>query len=75
MSDILASLKSLPLFAACAWAAASYPAIPQDRTTPVQQRLAVQGPNGRQIFNLSYVGQVLLTYNELCRLDGIHTKN
>ncbi|KAJ4299650.1 hypothetical protein N0V90_004896 [Kalmusia sp. IMI 367209] len=45
MGDILASLKALPLLASCVWAAASYPTIPQDRTTPVQQRLAVKGPN------------------------------
>lgn len=55
MGDILASLKALPLFAACAWAAASYPPIPQDRTTPVQQRLAVKGPNGRQWFQFSHI--------------------
>jgi hypothetical protein len=46
MGDILASLKALPLLAVCTWAAASYPAIPQDKTTPVQQRLAVEGFNG-----------------------------
>jgi hypothetical protein len=48
MGDVLASLKALPLLAVCTWAAASYPAIPQDKTTPVQQRLAVEGFNGRQ---------------------------
>jgi hypothetical protein len=40
-------LKTFPLFVACAFAAASYPAIPSDKSTPVQQRLAVKGPNGR----------------------------
>ncbi|KAF1967975.1 Metallo-dependent phosphatase [Bimuria novae-zelandiae CBS 107.79] len=45
MDGVLASLRLFPLFAAYAWAAASYPTIPQDRTTPVQQRLAVKGPN------------------------------
>ncbi|KAL1597681.1 hypothetical protein SLS60_008167 [Paraconiothyrium brasiliense] len=45
MDDIWATLKVLPLFAACALASASYPAIPADKTTPVQQRLAVKGPN------------------------------
>jgi acid phosphatase type 7 len=38
--------KSLPLLAACVMAAASYPPIPADKTTPVQQRIAVIGPNG-----------------------------
>jgi len=42
---MLTSVTGLPLLAAGAWAAASYPAIPQDKTTPVQQRLAVKGPN------------------------------
>jgi hypothetical protein len=46
MGEILASLKALPLLAVCTWAAASYPVIPQDKTTPVQQRLAVEGFNG-----------------------------
>jgi hypothetical protein len=45
MGDIILALKALPLIAVCAWAAASYPVIPQDRTTPVQQRLAVKGLN------------------------------
>jgi acid phosphatase type 7 len=47
MGDIVLSLKALPLIAVCTWAAASYPAIPQDKTTPVQQRLAVKGLNCR----------------------------
>ncbi len=36
----------LPALAACVLAAASYPAKPADLTTPVQQRLAVNGQNG-----------------------------
>ncbi|KAI1337957.1 Metallo-dependent phosphatase-like protein [Xylariaceae sp. FL0016] len=35
----------LPFMAVGAMAAASYPPIPQDLTTPVQQRIAVDGPN------------------------------
>lgn len=46
MADLLASIKILPMLAIGVWAAASYPAIPQDKTTPVQQRLAVKGLNG-----------------------------
>ncbi|OTB05340.1 hypothetical protein M426DRAFT_319888 [Hypoxylon sp. CI-4A] len=38
-------LKRLPVLAASVFAAASYPAIPTDLTTPVQQRLAISGPN------------------------------
>ncbi|KAH7390743.1 Metallo-dependent phosphatase-like protein [Phaeosphaeria sp. MPI-PUGE-AT-0046c] len=45
MGDILALVKAVPLLAVGVWAAASYPAIPQDKTTPVQQRLAVKGLN------------------------------
>ncbi|KAF2642671.1 Metallo-dependent phosphatase [Massarina eburnea CBS 473.64] len=45
MGNVLTSVKALPLLAVCVFAAASYPAIPRDRTTPVQQRLAVKGPN------------------------------
>jgi hypothetical protein len=47
MGYILTSLKALPLLAVGTLAAASYPAIPQDKTTPVQQRLAVEGFNCR----------------------------
>lgn len=46
MLDLMVSIKALPLFAACVRSAASYPPIPSDKTTPVQQRLAVNGPNG-----------------------------
>ena len=34
-----------PLIAACVLADANLPPIPEDTTTPVQQRLAVYGPN------------------------------
>jgi hypothetical protein len=46
MGDILVSVKALLLLAVCTWAAVSYPSIPEDKTTPVQQRLAVEGFNG-----------------------------
>ncbi|KAF4631720.1 hypothetical protein G7Y89_g6407 [Cudoniella acicularis] len=37
--------SGLPVLAACVLAGASYPAIPTDLTTPVQQRIAINGPN------------------------------
>lgn len=45
MVSAFTSVKALPVLAAGAFAAASYPAIPADLTTPVQQRIAVNGPN------------------------------
>lgn len=39
-------VKALPVLAASALASVNYPPIPQDLTTPFQQRLAVYGPNG-----------------------------
>lgn len=39
------TLALLPVFAACVWAA-DFPSIPSDKTTPVQQRLAINGANG-----------------------------
>lgn len=47
MSLLLNSLKGLPFLAACVLAGgASYPPKPADLSTPVQQRLAINGPNG-----------------------------
>lgn len=46
MVGTTAAIKSLPLLAASALASVNYPPIPKDLTTPVQQRLAVYGPNG-----------------------------
>jgi hypothetical protein len=40
-------IKGLPVLAACVMASASYPPIPADLTTPVQQRIAINGPNGK----------------------------
>ncbi|KAJ6023782.1 hypothetical protein N7540_004579 [Penicillium herquei] len=38
-------IKTLPVLAAGTWAGVNYPTIPDDLTTPFQQRLAVYGPN------------------------------
>lgn len=45
MVSAYSSVKVLPVLVAGVFAAASYPAIPADLTTPVQQRIAVNGPN------------------------------
>lgn len=45
MVSAFTSVKALPVLAVGAFAAASYPPIPVDLTTPVQQRIAVNGPN------------------------------
>lgn len=42
---ILTAIKGLQLLAVCVAGAAVYPAIPTDLTTPVQQRLAINGPD------------------------------
>ncbi|PNY24167.1 Purple acid phosphatase [Tolypocladium capitatum] len=49
MASLYASVKALPLLVAGALAAASLPAKPSDLTTPVQQRIAVNGPNSISI--------------------------
>ncbi|KAL3437473.1 Metallo-dependent phosphatase-like protein [Aspergillus tetrazonus] len=46
---LLTALRTAPLLAACVVAKANYPAIPVDTTTPVQQRLAIYGPNSISI--------------------------
>ncbi|KAI0181885.1 Metallo-dependent phosphatase [Hypoxylon sp. FL1284] len=38
-------LRVFPALVSCVLAAASYPAIPTDLTTPVQQRIAINGPD------------------------------
>ncbi|KAJ6447165.1 acid phosphatase [Purpureocillium lavendulum] len=45
MASLYASVVTLPLFVVGALAAASLPPKPADLTTPVQQRIAVNGPN------------------------------
>jgi hypothetical protein len=55
MYKSIASLQALSFFARCVMGAASYPPIPKDLTTPVQQRLAVSSTNGIFIVLSSYV--------------------
>ncbi|KAK4494812.1 hypothetical protein PRZ48_014168 [Zasmidium cellare] len=45
----MASYKVLPFLAATSALAVNYPTIPADRTTPVQQRLAINAPNAMSI--------------------------
>lgn len=45
MYDLLDHVRGLPLLVVVVTAAANYPAIPSDKTTPVQQRLAISGAN------------------------------
>lgn len=40
------ALSVLPLLFVSALAGVDYPALPEDRTTPHQQRLGIKGPNG-----------------------------
>lgn len=49
MDALFNLVKVLPLVASCVMAAASYPSIPVDLSTPVQQRIAINGPNGESI--------------------------
>jgi hypothetical protein len=49
MAALSIFVKGLPFLAACVAASASYPPIPADLTTPVQQRIAINGPNGNFI--------------------------
>jgi hypothetical protein len=44
-------VKGLPVLAACVLAA-DYPTVPADKTTPVQQRIAINGPNGKSLLDL-----------------------
>jgi hypothetical protein len=55
MYQSIASLQALSFFARCVIGAASYPPIPKDLTTPVQQRLAVSSTNGIFFVLSSYV--------------------
>lgn len=55
MVSAFTSVKALPVLAAGAFAAASYPPIPVDLTTPVQQRIAVIGPNSMSIQPVSCI--------------------
>ncbi|UKZ72479.1 hypothetical protein TrVFT333_000108 [Trichoderma virens FT-333] len=64
MVSAYTSVKALPVLAAGAFAAASYPPIPADLTTPVQQRIAVNGPNSVSIAWNTYkqLSQPCVTY-------------
>ncbi|KAJ5548323.1 hypothetical protein N7513_005557 [Penicillium frequentans] len=57
-------LKTLPALAASALASVNYPTIPTDLTTPVQQRLAVYGPNSVSVGWNTYeqLNQSCVTY-------------
>jgi hypothetical protein len=67
MASLFTLAKGLPVLAAFVMASASYPPIPADLTTPVQQRIAINGPNGEstEIFQnyqvFFYQGNVMLT--------------
>ena len=45
MKSAMALLGCVSALVAGAMAAASYPVIPSDRTTPTQQRISIKGPN------------------------------
>lgn len=61
---------ALPVFIAGV-AAANYPPVPQDNTTPVQQRLAIVGPNGKQHIEEKDRADI----SKPCPLAGIHMAN
>lgn len=82
MVSLYASLAALSLFVGDALAAASLPPKPADLTTPVQQRIAVNGPNGR----LEFCAQTRLSSSRTLvsdcpvvvqpsRLRGTHTSS
>lgn len=45
VNSFAAFIKGLPYLATCVLSLASLPAMPADLTTPVQQRIAIKGPN------------------------------
>ena len=55
MNAFFTLFKGLPVLATCVVAAASYPPIPADLTTPVQQRIAINGPNGEFVGYMAYI--------------------
>jgi acid phosphatase type 7 len=55
MDAFFTLFKGLPVLATCVMAAASYPPIPADLTTPVQQRIAINGPNGESVGCIAYL--------------------
>ena len=76
MPSLLVQIERLPLLAAVVLAGASYPAIPADLTTPVQQRIAINGANGERRFLTAVILVPLLTYRltQPFQLDGTPTR-
>lgn len=68
----------VPALISGAQASVDYPPLPEDLTTPYQQRLAIYGPNGEynvQLLPISFVfgaGRLTLPFQRF-RLDGIPT--
>jgi acid phosphatase len=62
MNLISTFFKGLPLLAACVMAV-NYPTIPADLTTPVQQRIAINGPNGEFKY---YYPHLFFLNNQAC---------
>ena len=62
MNTLFTLAKGLPFLAACVNAGASYPPKPADLTTPVQQRIAINGPNGEFASQLSPRQKMLISY-------------
>lgn len=78
MDTFFTRVMALPVLAAGVMAGASFPAIPADLTTPVQQRIAINGPNG-ELHLQSQPGyfhhtDVVITL-QLFLLAGTHTNN
>jgi hypothetical protein len=69
MANIFTRVEGLPFLAACVMAAASYPPIPADLTTPVQQRIAINGPNGefepRALTTVDFASAMLIYFTSL----------
>jgi hypothetical protein len=69
MAIIFTRVTGLPLLAACVIAAASYPPIPADLATPVQQRIAINGPNGefvpRALTFIDFACAILIYFTSL----------
>lgn len=48
----------VPALISGAQASVDYPPLPEDLTTPYQQRLAIYGPNGEDDLQLHFIGLV-----------------
>lgn len=71
MGTLLNLVKALPVLAGCVMGAASYPPIPSDLTTPVQQRLAINGANGEFSNRIIDYIVLMLLHSHLCRLEHL----